>query len=205
MGDRLEQLHDDITTLLGQYMADSTPSVRVLDEAIRHALASLQGMLPPAEVTATIQTASQEQDLSSLLPDLMGVNWIIYPWEETGSNRQRGYPFTNVTRTKVRITYAQPQVGEKMRVSYRRRYTLAGLDRATVDTLPAEFDRALTLAAVAEILTVQATMLYIQDPKSNAAINRGLREIADELKEQALHAVYDQVPYQNPVWDGAGL
>ena len=167
MSQRLEQLHDDIQAQLGQYAGDNPPSTRAMDDAIHLALIALQGMLPPLEATVTLTVTGQEQDLAALLPDLHLAYWVVFPWFDSLSDRQQGYPFTFISRTNVRITYCCPHARQQLLVCSRPRCTLAGLDSTTERTMAQGDERASKLSAAGELLKLYALKLFAEDSKDN--------------------------------------
>ena len=117
-----------------------------LDAAIRLALAEVSQRLPRAlSGDVVMATASREVSLAEL-SDCLWVEEVWWPYEE-GDYPPHLAPFEMRGGNAYLYTLAMPAVGETVHVLYAGRHTIAGLDNATVTTLPADWRGVLTLGA----------------------------------------------------------
>ena len=108
----------------------------LVDEALRSSLVTVAFETPAVESSLTVVTAGREQDISSVSAlDILSVMW---PWYDSGGPAV-GWRW--VSDDVIWIEDGEPQVGDVIRLRYRRSYSIAGLDGAVSTTVPAAWER----------------------------------------------------------------
>lgn len=160
----LTDLRSDIDALLANAVDAATWTDALKDGAIREALLiySLRGPAFEADVVVTL--AGHEQELG-VLPGLLVIEAIAWPWHDGLLIEDQAVGWRIVGPSAVRMDRVAPQVGDILRVRYRRTHTVAGLDGAAQTNVP-DSHRGL----LAEGAAAAALALRIRQVSENPAI-----------------------------------
>jgi hypothetical protein len=198
----------DLDALLATAVDAATWTNALKDAALRMALAAIGTHGPVYESTVTLAAGGAEQDLAALLPGLLTVESLAWPWSD-------GAPFAaQVAAWRpigapgcVRFEEGGgiPAAGDAVRVRHRIAHTLDGLDGAAATTVPDAY--RLTLAAGAAGAACALRLRQIgENPAIPAAAAEALeaaqaryaRDFAEMLALLAAHG-------PRPAWPGIGL
>lgn len=207
MNPTLERLRDDVRLAVGQYYAIQQLADQTIDAALRAGLHILQSAAEPAIAIVTVQQAGYTQDLSLLVRDLSTPLSVTYPWNDDRPTMY-GRNYEQLSRSLVVFAPGVvPQVGDKIRIVYRRRLMIAELDGASATNLPDVYEAALIKATCAQVLRSASMQIAAAiDGKADYQRSRQLAEYAIELESEATAEIYSlYTPVQNPSWSRIGL
>lgn len=204
MGERLERLRDDVRARLGSLMSGSTPDDQAVDLALVDGMSSLAAVFPILEAVVEVVTTGYTQDVNPLVPDLMSLLDVTYPYMAGCVNLRREVCQV-VGVGIVRFYNLEPIAGETMLVQYRSRYRLAGLQGALQDTLPERYEVGLAQAAVAHLMWLVAMRKRAAGQVDEKAYNLATAAVKDVLAvaEMSVRNVADRL--SNPAWGSLGL
>lgn len=209
MNSTLERLRDDVRFQLGQfYAAPSVVTDQTLDAALRDGLQKLQHRAETKTETFVVETAGYNFNLAALIPDLLTVMSVTFPWDETYPPTQPAFPYQMIGRATVHFQGVEPQPGEKMRVTYRPKFLLAELDSATTTTLPAEYEPILVKMSCASLMRTISMQLAVgaNGEKADAMKAQMLAQQSITLVDEAYNDFSALLhPIMNPVWSRIGL
>lgn len=142
----------DLDALLASAVDAATWTNALKDEALRAALAAYSLHGPVYESTVILDAGGAEQDIAALLPGLLAVEAVAWPWSD-------GAPFAaqvaswRPSGAPGRVYFEEgggiPAAGDAARVRYRLTHALDGLDGATATTVPDAHRRTLAAGAAA--------------------------------------------------------
>lgn len=204
MGERLERLRDDVRARLGSLMSGSTPDDQAVDLALVDGMSSLAAAFPILEAVVQVVTTGYTQDVNLLVPDLLSLLDVTYPYMAGCVNLRR--EICQVVGVGiVRFYNLEPMAGETMLVQYRSCYRLAGLRGALQDTLPERYEVGLAQAAVAHLMWLAATRKRAAGQVDEKAYNLATAAVKDVLAvaEVSVRSVSDRL--SNPSWAMVGL
>jgi hypothetical protein len=200
----LTELRSDLDAALANSVDASTWGTALKDQAVREALLiySLHG--PAYEADLPVTTAGHEQDLGAL-PNLLAVEVVAYPWHDGLLIEDQAVRWRMVGATRLRVDRVAPQVGETLRVRYRRIHSVAGLDGAAATTVPDSHRATLALGATAAALGLRLRQMSENPaiPREAAAGVEAVRRERAGAFEAALERLQGEV--RSPVWAGVGL
>ncbi len=200
----LTELRADVDALLAATIDTPTWSAALKDAAIRSTLQhyDLQGPIYEADLPVT--TAGHEQPLGALA-GLLLVELIAWPWHDGLAIEERAAHWRLVGPATVRFDSVAPQVGDLLRVRYRRTHTLAGLDGAADTTVPDAHRFVLAEGAAAAALALRLRQISENPalPGAAAAQLQALHEAHASRFVWLLERM--QGAALGPVWAGVGL
>jgi hypothetical protein len=179
----------------------------VLTEALSQGLADTNAWLPPVEAVVEIETARYEQDVAALSP--YQVLAVGYPWAEDRTLRECavmatvGAAWRMAGPTTNRLDGHKLNAGEKLRVRYRKRCTVAGLSGATAKNLPANAERPLLLAAASHAYLIRYRQLS-RRPSTAPSDLASCKELAEVYRRQFEGIVVEGTGLA-PAWPQIGL
>jgi hypothetical protein len=190
-------LRDSLLSFVGDAFATDGWDDAVLGEALSQGLADTNAWLPPQEATHRVETAGYEQDLSALSP--LQVLAVAYPWKDDRTFRECAVTWRMVGPTTIRLDGRKMVTGELLRVRFRKRCTVAGIDGATTTNLPANAEHALLLAAASHAYLIRYRQLS-RRPSSAPTDLTACKELADLYRKRFEgEMVLSGEP--NPVWE----
>jgi len=200
----LPDLRTDLEKALAAAIDAATWSDTLKDEAIRQALRaySLQG--PAYEVDLPVTVAGHEQPLAAIA-DLLAIETVAYPWTDGLLIEDYAVRWRRIGPDTIRIDRQPPQVGETLRVRYRRLHTISGLDGASVTTVADKHRAILSTGAASFAATLRLRQMSENPaiPQKAADELRRLRDDWDFWFTDMLERLSGSV--QNPVWARVGL
>ena len=207
MNPTLERLRDDVRFQLGQFYAAPSVADQTVDAALRDGLSKLQQRAETQTATVTVEEAGYSFDLAALIPDLLTVMSVVFPWDETYPETQPALRYQMIGRTTVHFHGVEAQPDEMIRVNYRPKFLLAELDNAATNTLPEEYEPILVkLASAALMRTISLQLAAGRGEKAEAAKAQLLAEQSVLLREEAWSDLSGLLhPIINPVWRDIGL
>ena len=201
----LADYRTDLDNLLATAVDGATWTTALKDEALRQALAELDGHLV-YETTVTIASSGYEQSLSAI-SDVIEVLAVAYPWTEGGSFAPDAWAAVRWRRlgpASIVFVGVQPQAGELIRVRYTKQHRIQDLDGAAATTAPDLVRRALARGAAA-----YACELRIRQLSENPAIPGEapglLRRLADGWRTEFLDGITRAQSRRAVAWPGIGL
>lgn len=200
----LSNLRADLAERLASAPDSATWTDALMDESIRQALQtySLQG--PAYEVDLEILIPSHEQDLAAI-PDLLAIEYVAWPWRDGLLIEDCAVRWRRVGPTTIRFDRRAPQLGDTMRVRYRRAHTIEGLDSAATTTVIDAHRPIVATGAAAAILALRLRQIS-ENPALPREAARELRVLRDQW-EYDFGDLLERLGggVQNPVWTRLGL
>ncbi len=209
MNPTLDRLRDDVRTLLGTFYAfEDLPDITV-DIGLINGLVTLMNAAPPVHATVTIQTAGRSQNLKALLPDLLKILSVTYPWDDETTTPQRAFPYDRIGFTQILFETVSPSAGDKLRVVYLRHLTLAELAGETSNNLPPEYEHALVQLSCAYLLRLTSMRLAANADAATVKTSAPRQMLAEEairIETETLRTLHDTyATIDNPSWGSVGL
>jgi hypothetical protein len=173
----------------------------VLTEALAQGLADANVWLPPVEASFSVTQPGYDQDISSLAP--IQVLAVAYPWEEGDTFREAAVTWRMAGPGMLALGGVEPTAGMTVRLRFRKRYAVSGLDAATATTLPDGAERALVLAAAAHAYLIRYRQLA-RRPSTPPSDLQSCKELAEIYHKQFEAAMVDGAG-SLPAWPQMGL
>jgi hypothetical protein len=197
----LVSLKTHLLALLGaSYSIDGWEDA-VLTEALAQGLADTNVWLPPVEASFSVTEPGYDQDISSLAP--IQVLAVAYPWTEGDTFREAAVTWRMAGPGVLALGGVEPTAGMTVRVRFRKRYAVAGLDAATATTLPENAGRALLLAAASHAYLIRYRQLA-RRPSTAPSDLQSCKDLSDVYHKQFEAAVADSSG-SLPAWPQLGL
>jgi hypothetical protein len=198
----------DLDALLATAVDAATWTNALKDEALRAALAAYGTSGPVYESTVTLAAGGAEQDLAALLPGLLTVEALAWPWSD-------GAPFAaqvaawRPTGAPGCVRFEEgggiPAAGEAARVRYRMTHTLDGLDGADATSVPDAHRRTLAAGAAEAACALRLRQIGENPaiPAEAAAALEAARARYARSFAEGLALLVARGP--RPAWPGIGL
>ena len=197
----------DLDALLATAVDAATWTSALKDEALRAALSAFSLLGPVYESTVTLAAGGAEQALAALIPGLLTVEALAWPWADglpldaqAVAWRPAGAPGSVLIAGG-----GVPAAGDAARVRYRCAHTLNGLDGAAATTVPDAY--RLTLAAGA---AEAACGLRLRQIGENPAIPAAAAAALEAARARYARAFAEMLALlvarsPRPSWPGIGL
>jgi hypothetical protein len=199
----LADYRTDLDNFLATAVDSSTWTTALKDEALRQALADLDGHLV-YETTFTVVSAGYEQDLSAI-PALYQVLALAYPWPEGARFEEHSCVSWRLTGpNRVYFEHREAQAGDAIRVRYAMRHAIDDLDAAAATTVPEQLRRTLVRGAAAYCCELRIRQLS-ENPAEPKEAPSLLRQLADSWRAE-FHADLSRTSTRRHVsWSSIGL
>lgn len=194
-------LKSALISLLGASYAIEGWEDSVLAEALSQGLADATIWLPPVEASFPVTEAGYDQDISSLSP--IQVLAVAYPWTDGDTFRETAATWRMASPGVICLGGVEPTVGVTLRIRYRKRYAVQGLNGAPSTNLPESAQRPLLLAAAHHAYLIRYRQLS-RRPSTAPSDLESCKELAEIYRKQFEAAVMDGSGAM-PAWPQMGL
>lgn len=194
----------DLAEALAAAVDAETWSEALKDEAIRQALRSYNLQGPAYEADVSVTVAGHEQSLAGIA-DLLTIECVAWPWRDGLMIEDSAVHWRRIGDDTIRIDRHAPQVGDTIRVRYRRLHTINGLDGATLTTVSDKHRTLLATGAASFAVTLRLRQIS-ENPAVPDAAAEELRRLRDDW-EYWFYELLERLSgiAQNPVWAKIGL